>query len=204
MSRTKRKNLHLNKPEGLQAHHIIPLHAGGLDNKSNIVFLTIEQHAEEHLKLFEEHGRWQDKIAWQMLSGMIGKEDAINTAQKNADKTWMKTAEGKQIMKDAWKKSKEAGNRSEPWNKGLSKDNDARLERASIRAKENQINGSISCIGDHMRGKQFDNAHKENLSLAAKNRTKIICPHCQKSVISQMYKRWHGDACKSRRGGNMM
>jgi hypothetical protein len=45
-------------------HHIIPKHAGGTDDPSNIVELTIEQHAEEHRKLYEEYGRIQDKVAW--------------------------------------------------------------------------------------------------------------------------------------------
>ena len=32
-------------------HHIIPRHAGGTDDSSNIVLLTIEQHAKEHKKI---------------------------------------------------------------------------------------------------------------------------------------------------------
>jgi len=57
-------------------HHIIPKHAGGTDDSSNLIELTIEEHAEAHRLLFEEHGRWQDKIAWKFLSGQISESEA--------------------------------------------------------------------------------------------------------------------------------
>lgn len=52
-------------------HHIIPRHAGGSNDPDNIVELTVEEHAEAHRVLYEEHGRWQDYIAWKGLSGML-------------------------------------------------------------------------------------------------------------------------------------
>jgi hypothetical protein len=52
-------------------HHIIPKHMGGTDDPSNLVELTIEEHAEAHRVLYETHGRWQDKVAWQGLLGLI-------------------------------------------------------------------------------------------------------------------------------------
>jgi hypothetical protein len=57
-------------------HHIIPKHAGGTDDPSNLIRLTVEEHAEAHRKLYEEHGRWQDELAWRLLSSQIGKEEA--------------------------------------------------------------------------------------------------------------------------------
>lgn len=65
-------------------HHIIPKHAGGTDDPSNIIELTVEEHALAHKKLFEEEGRWQDYIAWQGLSGRIGKEEIIQFKNKMA------------------------------------------------------------------------------------------------------------------------
>jgi len=56
-------------------HHVIPKHAGGTDDPSNIVELTIEEHAEAHRVLYEKYGRWQDKIAWKGLSRSVGKEE---------------------------------------------------------------------------------------------------------------------------------
>jgi len=63
-------------------HHIIPKHAGGTNDPSNIVLLTIEEHANAHKKLFEEHGRWQDEVAYRMLSGQISAYEATIEAIK--------------------------------------------------------------------------------------------------------------------------
>ena len=58
-------------------HHIIPRHAGGTDDPSNIIELTVEEHAEAHRILYEKYGRDEDRIAWLGLSGMISKEEII-------------------------------------------------------------------------------------------------------------------------------
>ena len=63
------------------SHHIIPKHAGGTDDPSNLVQLTVEEHAQAHLELFEKYGRWQDELAYKGLSGMIGKEEIIRLIQ---------------------------------------------------------------------------------------------------------------------------
>ena len=36
-------------------HHILPKHMGGSDDPSNIIELTREEHAKEHLKLYQQH-----------------------------------------------------------------------------------------------------------------------------------------------------
>lgn len=59
-------------------HHIIPKHMGGTDDPSNIIELSVEDHAEAHKKLWEEYGKEEDRIAWMGLSGMIGKEEVIS------------------------------------------------------------------------------------------------------------------------------
>ena len=48
---------------------------GGPNHSSNIVVLSVEEHAEAHKKLYEEHGKWQDKFAGEMLSGQIKSDD---------------------------------------------------------------------------------------------------------------------------------
>jgi hypothetical protein len=45
-------------------HHKIPKHMGGSNDPSNLIELTVAEHAEAHKKLFEEYGCWQDEIAW--------------------------------------------------------------------------------------------------------------------------------------------
>ncbi len=58
-------------------HHIVPKHMGGSDEPKNLVYLTIEEHAEAHRILYEKYGHWQDKIAWQGLSGLITKKEIL-------------------------------------------------------------------------------------------------------------------------------
>lgn len=51
-------------------HHIIPKHAGGTNNPSNFIELTIDEHAAAHKKLYEQYGRIQDKVAWMGLANL--------------------------------------------------------------------------------------------------------------------------------------
>ena len=68
-------------------HHIVPKHAGGTDDPSNLVRLTIEEHAEAHKKLYEQYGREQDLWAWQGLSGQIGKDEIIYKSWRKGSQT---------------------------------------------------------------------------------------------------------------------
>ncbi len=62
-------------------HHIIPKHMGGSNDPSNLVMLTVEEHAEAHRKLYEEHGHWQDYYAWRGLAGILPKQEIIRLIQ---------------------------------------------------------------------------------------------------------------------------
>ena len=59
---------------------------GGTDEVSNLIELSIEDHAKAHKKLFEEHGCWQDYLAWQGLAGLISKEELVKKIQSEAGK----------------------------------------------------------------------------------------------------------------------
>ena len=50
-------------------HHIVPKHMGGSDESSNIIELTIEEHAQAHKELYEQYGKNEDRLAWLMLTG---------------------------------------------------------------------------------------------------------------------------------------
>lgn len=63
-------------------HHVVPRHAGGTDDPSNMTCpLTVEEHAEHHRYRYEMLGEWQDRLAWRWLSGLIDRADAIHTLQ---------------------------------------------------------------------------------------------------------------------------
>lgn len=80
----------------LHKHHIIPKHAGGTDDPSNLIILTVEEHAEAHKKLYEEYNRWQDEVAYRMLSGQISAQEATLEAIKKAQTGRIHTEEEKQ------------------------------------------------------------------------------------------------------------
>lgn len=80
-------------------HHIIPKHMGGSDDASNLIELTIEEHAEAHKKLYDEYGKWEDKIAWQMLSGQITCAEATHQAQVNGKTVWWESPENREAYR---------------------------------------------------------------------------------------------------------
>ena len=53
-------------------HHILPKHAGGSDDPSNLVELTVLDHAIAHKVLYGLYGRIQDLWAWRMLKAGDG------------------------------------------------------------------------------------------------------------------------------------
>lgn len=50
---------------------------GGTDDPSNLIELTIAEHAEAHLQLFLQHGKAEDYLAWRGLLGCVGKEEFL-------------------------------------------------------------------------------------------------------------------------------
>lgn len=58
-------------------HHIVPKHAGGTDDPSNLIRVTIQDHAAFHYERWIYLGDEKDKLAWLSLSGQVGKEEII-------------------------------------------------------------------------------------------------------------------------------
>ena len=162
----------------LHKHHIVPKHAGGTDNSSNLVELTIEEHAEAHRVLYEQYGRWQDKIAYEMLSGQISVADAIKKTQKTymsnriiSEETRAKMAEvtrkrivtqghpmqGKKFSIESRKKMSESHKGQTPGNKGKIKTPEER-EKDRLAQMKVSIYTCHEC-GKSCRGKGNLNQH---------------------------------------------
>jgi hypothetical protein len=87
-------------------HHIIPKHMGGTDDPSNLIELTVEEHAEAHRKLFEQYGHWQDELAWKGLAKMIGREEIIHHLSSLGFKGKIHSVESREKISEANRKRK--------------------------------------------------------------------------------------------------
>lgn len=58
-------------------HHIVPKHMGGSNDSSNLILLTVEDHALAHKELFESFGKIQDYTAYRLLAGIGDKHEEI-------------------------------------------------------------------------------------------------------------------------------
>lgn len=167
-------------------HHIVPKHAGGNDDSSNLMRVTIEQHAEEHRKLFEKFGREEDRIAWLALSGQIGKEEARRLAVKawasRRDNTPYQTQEFRDKHRIFGEDNPAYGkpgywlNKQGPW----------------TGKKRPGFNVGKS-------GKENPMFSKKRSDLFAMNKVIATCPKCGKSIQRNALIRWHGlngEKCK--------
>lgn len=48
---------------------------GGTNEANNLIKLSVTDHAEAHRLLYEQHGHWQDFIAWKGLLGLIDSDE---------------------------------------------------------------------------------------------------------------------------------
>lgn len=55
------------KQDGYQLHHIKPKHANGTDDFFNLIWLSVEDHAQAHLFLFQCYGNYYDYCAFCMM-----------------------------------------------------------------------------------------------------------------------------------------
>ena len=58
-------------------HHIIPKHRGGTNSPSNLVEVTITQHAMFHYCEWKLHEKRADYVAWKRLVGNLTNEELI-------------------------------------------------------------------------------------------------------------------------------
>jgi len=94
---------------GTHIHHIIPRHMGGTNDPENLIELTVEEHADAHRKLYEEHGHWQDHVARKALSGQIESDDIRRVVASLANKNKVWTEKSKEKLRESRKKQNSSG-----------------------------------------------------------------------------------------------
>lgn len=63
-------------------HHIVPTHAGGTDDPSNLVRVNVAMHTFMHRLRFQETGDNWDRIAYLALEGQITRAEATAQARQ--------------------------------------------------------------------------------------------------------------------------
>jgi hypothetical protein len=166
-------------------HHIIPRHMGGSDDPSNLIELTVEEHAEAHRKLWEQYGNIKDYCAWKGLEGTIGKEEIVRLLMDPTGR--VHTEETKQKISEA--------------HKGRSKHTEESKEklrqfRTGMKLSEEHKRkiGEASKGRTHMKGKKLSEETKQKLSEAGKGNKNA----CGKHNLSEEAKRNRSEATKER------
>jgi hypothetical protein len=146
-------------------HHIVPRHMGGTDDPSNLIELTVEEHAEAHRKLYEEHGHIEDYCAWKGLSGQIGKEEIIRLLMDPTGR--VHTEETKKKMSEAHK--------GKPKHTPESKQKISEVRKGKSLSEEHRSKISKSLEGNtRMIGKKLSEETKQKLSAAGKGNRNAV------------------------------
>jgi hypothetical protein len=106
-------------------HHIIPKHMGGTNDPSNLVELTVRQHALAHKKLYKKYGKWQDKMAYESLLKLKPRHEITKEIQRQTG-----------IMSRGRKLSKQARLNISNGMKGLKKGEEQKKKTANTLAQE--------------------------------------------------------------------
>ena len=79
-------------------HHKIIFKNGKRIRTNELITYTIEEHAAEHKRLWEEGKHWKDYVAWKGLSGQIPSKEVILEVYKQNGKVNQKYTQSKQSI----------------------------------------------------------------------------------------------------------
>lgn len=161
-------------------HHIIPKHMGGTDDPSNLIELTVEEHAEAHRLLYEKYGRVQDRRAWMGLSKMMTGEEIINEILRAP-----KSEEHKRKISEAHK------GKPKPWMIGT---RNGAGNAGKPKSEEHKKNIALSKTGKTR--EPFSEEWKQALKDAKAKEPIKTCPHCGLEGKGPNMTRYHFDNCK--------
>jgi len=120
---------------------------GGSDEPSNLVELSVEEHAEAHRLLYEKYQQWEDEVAYKTLSGQITNYEAQQLSRSNAMKGFIHSEETIIKLKESCKK------RTERWLSDPEKWAEINIKRSiahkgKIRSVEHAINNRDSRLAN--------------------------------------------------------
>lgn len=176
-------------------HHIIPRHVGGTDDLTNLILLTVEEHADAHRLLYEAHGRLQDFYAWKGLSGQIDIDDERTKMYQHmiAEKTRKRVNDGTHhLLKRPDGTSVVADLVAAGTYHMLGGEIQGRTSRRRV------VEGTHNWLGDGSLQRSIQSALVKKGTHHFQNKVKKECPHCNKMFDAGNYSRYHGDKCNSR------
>lgn len=183
----------------IHKHHIIPKHAGGTDDPSNLVELTVEEHAEAHRLLFEQYGKWQDEIAWKALGGQITKSEINyiisvinNTGENNPMYGKISPMRGKKHTQESIQKIKDSLKTIQ--RKPHSEETKIKIGKAHKGKIISEEQRHVIIESNKRRLGEKRNTYKNK----GIKQTSEQCPHCGSVGGKGSMHRWHFDNCKKK------
>ena len=156
-------------------HHIIPKHMGGSDDPSNIVELTVEEHAEAHKELYEKYNNEYDKIAWLGLSGQTSKQEVVKLSQSVGGKEGARRA--KEQKKGLWSSETQAKNAKKTHN--VCRENKTGFWSSEQQSENGKKSAKKVGLGTKTSG----------------NNIRICCLGCLKDTTKPTFMAWHIKKC---------
>lgn len=151
---------------------------GGTDDPSNLIELTVEEHALAHKKLYEQYGKKEDYLAWKGLEGEIGKEEIMYEIRKE---------NFRKANKVHIEKLKNDPEYEKKWRNAFQKSYEEHIEK----------NGQWGLWNV---GKKRTNEAKQNYKKAALSRKRISCKYCGNGYTKPNLAK-HEKACKNKMVG---
>ena len=189
-------------------HHIIPRHAGGTDDPSNLISLTPEEHAEAHRELYEQYGRVQDKVAWMGLAKLATNKEIIAEllAQPKSEEHKRKISEAHKGMSKPWVVGANVGAK-----KGVLKTDEHRqnISKGKLGKPNPKLIGNRNAAGPHkvrteahldaVKKALNTNEVKQKISNSWASKPIVTCPYCGKQgKEGHNMNRYHFNNCKGK------
>jgi hypothetical protein len=194
INKSKSRNLTKN----YEKHHIIPKSLGGSNDISNLVKLTHREHYIVHWLLIKMTQNEQKQKMIYAFWRMNNKQNSYHNsrAYKISRELFQINNTGQNNPMfgkvSAYKGRKDSPETLEK--KRISNTGKKHTEKTKLKISQ----GRLGKNNPNYKGKSFTEETKKKLSMIAKNRKRISCPHCNALTPINVSHRWHFNNCKFR------